>query len=135
MALALLPVLLAWTLPQTLAGLAWAGLKRWRSGARGSLYRFGLFLYLVVPEAPFSGAGISMGLVVLAARPSLLTHEFCHLYTALWLGWLYLPVYGLEYALAGHDRSPHERLTVRLERASRLAWRRVGGGGARPAQR
>ena len=68
-------------------------------------------------------SGVSLGLVVLADRPSILTHEFCHLYTGLWLTWLYLPVYGLEYLIAGHARSPHERLTVRFEERTRNAWR------------
>ena len=55
--------------------------------------------------------------------PVILTHEFCHLYTGLWLGWLYLPVYGLEYLIAGHGRSPHERLTMRFEERNRYTWR------------
>ncbi|MBI5549290.1 MAG: hypothetical protein HY901_35850 [Deltaproteobacteria bacterium] len=128
LALLLLPWLVLWTLPQSLAGLMWAGLKRVRGGVRPSLYRFGPFLFLVVPEAPFSGLGISLGVVVLAGHPRVLTHEFCHLYSGLWLGWLYLPTYGLEYALFGHSRSPHERITVRLEGSTRWAWERTGRG-------
>ncbi len=123
-AAALFPLVVAWTLPQTAAGLALAVSARAR-GKRGSWYRFGPFLFYVVPTAPPSSRGISLGTVVFADDPSILTHEFCHLYTALWLAWLYLPVYGLEYALLGHDRSPHERLTRRFERTSRRAWERV----------
>jgi hypothetical protein len=126
-ALALLPLVVAWTLPQTLVGLAWGALKLLR-GVRPALYRFGPFMFLVVPEEPFFGGGISLGVVVLAKDPSLLTHEFCHLYTALWLGWLYLPAYGLEYSIVGHDRSPHERLTARFASRNRRSWRRVGRG-------
>jgi hypothetical protein len=63
--------------------------------------------------------------VVFADSPSILTHEFCHAYTALWLSWLYLPAYGLEYAIFGHDGSPHERLTRRFERDCRQRWGRV----------
>ena len=51
--------------------------------------------------------------------------ELCHLYTALWLTWLYLPVYGLEYLIFGHVRSPHERATVHFERQTRRTWRQV----------
>jgi hypothetical protein len=124
LALALLPLVLAWTLPQTLVGLVWALVRRAR-GVPLCGYRFGPFLYLVSPAAPFASRGISMGLVVLAEHPSILVHEFCHLYTAAWLGWLYLPAYGLEYLLVGHERSPHERLTCRFEQRNRLGWRRV----------
>lgn len=122
LSLVLAPVLALWTLPQTLAGLAY-GLARGVRGARLGLYRFGPFLFLVVREAPVASSGISLGLVVFADRPALLTHEFCHLYTGLWLSWLYLPVYGLEYLLWGHDRSPHERITVHLEETTRYGWR------------
>lgn len=123
-ALALTPVLALWTLPQTLAGLSFAAITRLR-GRPPRLYQFGPFVFLVVPEAPWSIRGISLGLVVLADEPALLTHEFCHLYSGLWLGWLYLPVYGLEYVLFGHDRSPHERLTCRFETRTRWAWRPI----------
>lgn len=122
-ALALAPLIAFWTLPQTLAGLALALWHRGR-GAPWWIYQFGPFVFLVVPASPPASAGISLGLVVLSERPEILTHEFCHLYTALWLSWLYLPVYGAEYALLGHARSPHERLTERFERNTRLAWRR-----------
>ena len=124
LAIALLPLAILWTLPQTLAGLALVAHARTR-GVRGSWYRFGPLLFYVVPCAPPASRGISLGVVVFADDPSILTHEFCHFYTALWLTWLYLPVYGLEYALLGHDRSPHERLTRRFERASRRAWCKV----------
>jgi hypothetical protein len=65
--------------------------------------------------------------VVFAESPSILKHEFCHLFSGLWLSWAYLPVYGLEYGLLGHARSPHERLTCRLERSIGWGWRLVGG--------
>jgi hypothetical protein len=105
-------------------GLAYAAYKRAR-GHRLMAYRFGPFVFLVVPSPPYGAAGISLGLVVLARDASLLTHEFCHAYTGLWLSWLYLPVYGLEYLVFGHDGSPHERVTVHLERTSGAAWRRL----------
>ena len=124
-ALALSLALALWTLPQTLAGLALALWHRAR-GASLALYRFGPFVFLVVPASPPASTGISLGLVVISERPEILTHEFCHLYTALWLSWLYLPVYGVEYALLGHDREAHEKLTVRFERATRHGWVRVG---------
>lgn len=123
-ALAIAPWIALWTLPQTLVGLAYAVIKGVR-GVRPMLYRFGPFLFLVIPDAPLASSGISLGVVVLADRSAILTHEFCHLYTGLWLSWLYLPVYGLEYLLVGHDRSPHERLTCRFERRTRWAWRRL----------
>jgi hypothetical protein len=124
-AAALLPLVALWTLPQTLAGIALAVYARLR-GTRGSWYRFGSFLFYVVPTAPPASRGISLGTVVFADEPSILTHEFCHVYSGLWLAWLYLPIYGLEYAIVGHERSPHERATLRFERACRLAWRRIG---------
>jgi hypothetical protein len=120
--LALVPFLALWTLPQTLAGLVYALGKRLR-GERVGLYRFGPFVFLVVPDRPLASSGISLGLVVFADRPSILTHEFCHLYTGLWLSWLYLPVYGLEYLVLGHGRSFHERITVWLEQRTRYGWR------------
>ncbi len=122
-ALVLVPWLLLWTLPQTVVGLALALWHRAR-GVPWWVYRFGPFVFLVVPASPPASRGISLGLVVISESPAILTHEFCHLYTALWLSWLYLPVYGAEYALLGHARSPHERLTERLERGTRWAWRR-----------
>ena len=97
-------------------------LKRLR-GVPARFYRFGPFLYLVVPDGVVASSGISLGLVVLADRPSILEHEFCHLYTALWLSWLYLPVYGLEYLILGHDRSFHERATCRLEQRNSWTWK------------
>ena len=123
-AVAFLPFLVAWTLPQTLAGAALA-IRARLQGHRGSFYRFGPFLFYVVPCAPPASRGISLGAVVFADHPSILTHEFCHVYTALWLSWLYLPVYGLEYAVVGHERSPHERLTCRFERDCQRRWLRV----------
>lgn len=125
-ALALVPWLFLWTLPQTLVGLALALWHRAR-GVPWWVYRFGPFVFLVVPTSPPASRGISLGLVVISESPAILTHEFCHLYTALWLSWLYLPVYGAEYALLGHARSPHERLTERMERDTRWAWRRWEG--------
>ena len=121
----LVPPLLLWTLPQTLAGLVFA-LRRRLQGHRARLHRFGPFLFLVVPAPGPYSAGISLGLVVFARDSSILKHEFCHLLTGLWLSWLYLPVYGLEYLLVGHDRSPHERLTCRFERTVRWTSHRVG---------
>ena len=118
-ALLLAPILLLWTLPQTLVGLAACVLRRLQ-GHRPCLYRFGPFLFVVTrARGPFS-PGISLGLFIFSETPEILKHEFCHLFTALWLTWLYLPVYGIEYALVGHDRSPHERLTCWLER--RVQW-------------
>ncbi|MGZ5967174.1 MAG: hypothetical protein ACXWP4_05870 [Polyangiales bacterium] len=122
--IALFPFLALWTLPQTIGGLGFALHARLR-GHRGAFYRFGPFVFYVVPWAPKWIRGISLGVVVLADDPSILTHEFCHVFTALWLHWLYLPVYGLEYLIVGHDRSPHERLTVRFEKSTRLGWRRA----------
>lgn len=122
LSLTLVPVLALWTLPQTLAGLGYALVKRLR-GERCGLYRFGPFVFLVVRGSPMASSGISLGLVVIADRPSILTHEFCHLYTGLWLTWLYLPVYGIEYLLMGHGRSFHERITVRLEERTANGWR------------
>jgi hypothetical protein len=121
-ALVLTPLWALWTLPQTLVGLAYGVAMKLR-GARVGLYRFGPFVFVVVKGRPMASSGISLGLVVLADRPSILTHEFCHLYTGLWLTWLYLPVYGLEYLILGHDRSFHERITVRLEQRTQNAWR------------
>jgi hypothetical protein len=120
----LLPLVAAWTLPQTLAGLGFALWHRAR-GAPLLAYAFGPFLYLVVPRAPPSGRGISLGVIVLAEHPAILTHEFCHLYSGLWLGWLYLPVYGLEYLAQGHERSFHERATCWFERSTRRGWVRL----------
>jgi len=120
--LLLAPALALWTLPQTLAGLGYALVKRLR-GERLGLYFFGPFVFLVVRGRPLASSGISLGLVVLADRSSILTHEFCHLYTGLWLTWLYLPVYGLEYLFLGHARSFHERITVRLTERTRYGWR------------
>lgn len=114
--------LLVWTMPQSLCGLLYALWKRLR-GRRWRLYRFGPFLYLVVQDKPIASNGVSLGLVVFADRPAILIHEFCHLFTGLWLGWLYLPVYGLEYLIQGHDRSWHERITVRFERRTPYTWR------------
>ncbi len=116
----LLPLLVVWTLPQTLAGLVFA-VRRRAQGHRLHLYAFGPFLYLVVRAPGPLTAGISLGVVVFSSSPRILKHEFCHLVTGLWLSWLYLPVYGIEYLLVGHDRSPHERLTCWLDR--RLPWR------------
>jgi len=120
----LLPVIIVWTLPQTLAGLVLALWHRLR-GTPVFLYAFGPSLFFVVPTPPPASCGISLGAVVFADRPEILTHEFCHLYTGLWLGWLYLPVYGLEYLVLGHDRSFHERVTCRFERTTRQGWVRL----------
>lgn len=116
----LAPAMLLWTLPQTLAGLAVAA-RRAAQGHGPRLTRFGPFLYLLVRAPGPWTAGISLGLVAFAEHESLVKHELCHLLTALWLGWAYLPVYGIEYLIFGHDRSPHERLTCRFERT--LPWR------------
>ena len=115
--------LLIWTLPQTAAGLLFALLRR-RQGHRFELYRFGPFLYLVMPCRGPGVAGISLGLIVFSESRSILKHEFCHLLTGLWLSWLYLPVYGLEYATVGHRRSPHERITNWFEKRLAWGWRR-----------
>jgi hypothetical protein len=123
-AVALFPLLVLWTLPQTLGGLGFAAVGRLH-GHRGAWYRFGPFLFYVMPWAPRWLRGISLGAVVLADDPGVLTHEFCHVYTALWLSWLYLPVYGIEYGTVGHARSPHERLTRHFERHTGLGWRRI----------
>lgn len=124
-AIALAPLLLLWTLPQTLAGLAFALVRR-AQGHPLQVYLFGPFLFLVVPARGPLTAGISLGLAVFACEPGILKHEFCHLLTGLWLTWLYLPVYGLEYLIVGHDRSPHERLTCEFERRVTWGWRRLG---------
>ena len=94
-ALALVPLVAVWTLPQTLAGLGFA-LYRRLQGRRIHAYQLGPFLFLVVRARGPASAGISLGLVVFADRPPILKHEFCHLFTALWLSWLYLPVYAAE---------------------------------------
>jgi hypothetical protein len=114
----------AWTLPQTLAGAALALAARLR-GSRGDWYRFGPFLFYVMRAAPPASRGISLGAVILCEDPTILVHEMCHAFTALWLSWAYLPVYGLEYLIVGHARSPHERLTVRFERSCRYGFRRM----------
>jgi hypothetical protein len=121
-ALLLAPPLLLWTLPQSLVGLA-ACLLRCLQGHRPRLYRFGPFPFLVIRARGPMSSGISLGLFVFSETPGILKHEFCHLFTALWLCWLYLPAYGIEYALFGHDRSPHERLTCRLERTVDWGYR------------
>ena len=126
LALAFAPFVAAWTLPQTLAGLVFAAVRR-AQGHPVGLYRFGPFVYVVVPSEGVASAGISLGVVVFAVRPEILTHELCHLYTGLWLSWAYLPVYGLEYLLLGHERSWHERLTCRFEKANKTSWVRLGG--------
>lgn len=121
----LLPVLVLHTLPQTLVGLVVA-LYRWLQGHRPVLYRFGPFLFIVVRARGPGPRGISLGVVVFSETPDILKHEFCHLFTGLWLSWAYLPVYGLEYLILGHDRSPHERITVKFERDLDWAWWVVG---------
>ena len=125
-AVLLLPVIVAWTLPQTLAGVAIA-LLRLGEGYRPSLCRFGPFLFVVIRARGPLSAGISLGVVVFAQTHEILKHELCHLITGLWLSWSYLAVYGLEYLLAGHDRSPHERVTCWLERRLTWGWSVVGG--------
>jgi hypothetical protein len=125
-AMLLVPLLLLWTLPQTLAGLAFVLLRR-AQGHRTRFYLFGPFLFLVVSARGPMTSGISLGMVVFACTPAILKHEFCHLLTGLWLSWLYLPVYGLEYLIVGHDRSPHERLTCRFERTVPWRWQPVRG--------
>jgi hypothetical protein len=122
----LFPILLLHTLPQTLAGLA-VTVYRWLQGHRPVLYRFGPFLFIVVRARGPGPRGISLGVVIFSETPDILKHEFCHLFTGLWLSWAYLPVYGLEYLIFGHDRSPHERITVKLERDIDWAWRAIGG--------
>lgn len=117
--LLLAPFLLVWTLPQSLVGSVVCAVRCLR-GFRPHLYRFGPFVFIVIrARGPFS-SGISLGLFVFSDADAILKHEFCHLFTALWLSWLYLPVYGFEYALLGHDQSPHERLTCRFER--NVSW-------------
>jgi hypothetical protein len=118
-ALLLAPCLLLWTFPQTFAGLVVCA-ARCLQGYRPYVYRFGPFLFVVTRARGPYATGISLGLFIFSATPEILKHEFCHLFTALWLSWLYLPVYGIEYAVYGHDRSLHERLTCRLEQ--RLSW-------------
>ena len=112
--------LAVWTLPQTLAGLVFV-VVRVAQGARLDLCAFGPFAFLVVHAPGPSSSGISLGVVVFASSRSILKHEFSHLVTGLWLSWLYLPVYGVEYLCLGHDRSPHERITCWL--SDRLPWR------------
>ena len=124
-ALLLVIPLFIWTLPQTLVGLAFAIYRRLQ-GHRFGLYRFGPFIYMVVPARGPASEAISFGMVIFTSSPSFLKHEFCHLITGLWLSWLYLPIYGIEYLLAGHSRSPHERITERLERSVQWKWRRWG---------
>ena len=119
LALLLAPLLLVWTLPQTLIGLLYC-LFRHVQGHRLCLYRFGPFIFVVTRARGPLFRGISLGLFIFSETADILKHEFCHLFTALWLAWLYLPVYGIEYAVFGHDRSPHERLTCWLER--RIGW-------------
>jgi hypothetical protein len=112
-------------LPQTLAGLGVALLRR-REGHRPTLCRFGPFLFVVVRTPGPLSAGISLGVVVFAETHEILKHELCHLITGLWLSWIYLPVYGLEYLFVGHRRSPHERITCWLERRVTWGWWVVG---------
>lgn len=121
----LFPVLALHTLPQTVVGLVVA-FYRWLQGHRPVLYRFGPFLFIVFRARGPGPRGISLGVVVFSETPDILKHEFCHLLTGLWLSWAYLPVYGLEYLILGHDRSPHERITVKFERDLDWAWRVVG---------
>jgi hypothetical protein len=122
---ALFPLVLLWTLPQTVVGLVFALVRRLQ-GHRLSLHCFGPFVFLVVPARGPASEAISLGLVIFARSPAILKHEFCHLLTGLWLTWLYLPAYGLEYLLVGHDRSPHERLTCRFEQRMKWGMRRLG---------
>ncbi len=116
-ALALVPILLVWLMPQTLAGIAFALVRR----TRPRWARFGPLVCAVIPTRGLGTAGISLGLVVFAEHPSIVRHELCHVITGMWLGWLYLPVYGLEYLVLGHARSWHERVTCWLERHA--SWR------------
>lgn len=123
-----------WTLPQTLSGLVLAAVRAAR-GARLDLCAFGPFPFLVV-HAPGPGcAGISLGVVVFASSTSILKHECSHLVTGLWLSWLYLPVYGLEYLCFGHDRSPHERITCWLSERRPWRWRCARAGRDEHAER
>jgi len=117
----LLPLLTVWTLPQSLTGLVVALYRRIR-GEWVGFYRFGPFLFVVVRARFPWTRGISLGTVVFAETPDILKHEFCHLFTGLWLSWTYLIVYGLEYLIVGHERSLHERTTVRIERALDWSW-------------
>ena len=107
-------------MPQTLAGLL-IGLYHRTQGHRFYLYRFGPFLFIVMRVAAPKSSGISLGVVVFSSHCTILKHEFCHLLSGLWLTWLYLPVYGLEYLIVGHSRSPHERVTNWFE--EKLNWR------------
>ena len=117
-ALLLFPLISLWMLPQTVLGVGLYGFRRWQ-GHRGRWYLFGPFLFWVVPANPPGAAGISLGPVVHTAHEELLKHEFCHLFSGLWLSWLYLPIYATEYLVFGHSRSPHERLTCHFENHTR----------------
>ena len=124
-AYALFPLIALWTLPQTLAGLAIAMYRR-AEGHPLYLYQFGPFLFLVARTPGPASAGISLGVVVFSEAPSILKHEFCHLFSGLWLSWFYLPVYGLEYLILGHSRSFHERITCFIEEKLPWGWRFLG---------
>ena len=120
----LIPILMVWTLPQTLAGFVIMIVRKCQ-GYPTAFYRFGPFIFLVVPSGVPNARGISLGQVIFAQDPGILRHEFCHMFSGLWLSWLYLPVYGLEYLIMGHSRSFHERITCRLEHSVPWAWRRI----------
>jgi len=120
----LFPLFALWTLPQTLVGLAYAIVQR-RRGHRPHLYVFGPFLFVVIRAHGPKSPAISLGVVVFTESPGFLKHELCHILTGLWLTWLYLPVYGIEYLVFGHDRSPHERLTCHFERELEWGYRHV----------
>lgn len=119
LALLLVTPLFVWTFPQTMVGL-FCCLYRCTQGYRPYLYGFGPFIFIVIRARGPLSKGISLGFFIFSETAEILKHEFCHQFTALWLAWFYLPVYGLEYALFGHDRSPHERLTCWIER--RIKW-------------
>jgi len=125
--IALLPLIVIWTLPQTVIGLLLALYQR-TQGHLIHLYRFGPFLFIVVRSAPpikRGVRGISLGVVVFSDHFVILKHEFCHLLSGLWLAWFYLPVYSMEYRLFGHARSPHERVTNWFEKRLNWCWKVV----------
>ena len=125
--ISIFPAIVIWTLPQTLIGLFIALYYRIQ-GHSIYLYLFGPFMFVVVPTtSPTSRSirGISLGVVVFSDHYIILKHEFCHLLSGMWLSWFYLPVYGIEYRIVGHSRSPHERLTNWFEKHLNWGWKVV----------